>query len=587
MASASSGNLEESGKVEIAFPFENTEKWEKIQQDFGATVDSSNKNNFDELEKRFFELMQEYGKHSALTFRNFLNVKGKKLQQLFYKSTLPFMKHLILNIASIFEDKKLYFLHQNCNNKYDLNRLQACCILCCCFFGLFDDLLPFKDSLNLRLSSDNQTKFTCWIVYFETIHQWYETAHETSNNKQNGKDTDMKSNDNNNENSNSNDNTENKENKENKESKENNKDNKPNKENKENKDNGDENNDQMNGVISVEIDKIDKEKAHELLYQQYITIYRRQLSYKDLRSKFGDTSDLSTNNSKLGEFTVLREGGIQDCPNALFANFANEFIGGGVMHGGNVQEEILFTVNPENLIAKFLAPQPMLENESIITLGTFQYFNYTGYGSRLAFNGERQTCQSPKKHTYCHYLIEKGKDKDKDQNKEKETEKVQRVLSIIVGIDAICFWDSAKQYKPKTMIREMCKAYVGFSIENDKIGENCNAIDSIATGNWGCGMFNGDPQLKSMLQWIVATLCNRKVYYYTYGDKRVCADQKGKDKDKDKNKSGVRDPINDLEMVVEAMKKEKITVGKLWTVLQNYAGRNLFDILNKDLNLGL
>lgn len=27
----------------------------------------------------------------------------------------------------------------------------------------------------------------------------------------------------------------------------------------------------------------------------------------------------------------------------------------------------------------------------------------------------------------------------------------------------------------------------------------------IATGNWGCGAFGGDPQLKAVLQWIAAS----------------------------------------------------------------------------------
>lgn len=40
----------------------------------------------------------------------------------------------------------------------------------------------------------------------------------------------------------------------------------------------------------------------------------------------------------------------------------------------------------------------------------------------------------------------------------------------------------------------------------------------IATGNWGCGAFKGDHQLKCMLQWAVASLCGRpQMIYYTFG----------------------------------------------------------------------
>ncbi len=40
----------------------------------------------------------------------------------------------------------------------------------------------------------------------------------------------------------------------------------------------------------------------------------------------------------------------------------------------------------------------------------------------------------------------------------------------------------------------------------------------IATGNWGCGSFKGDHQLKCMLQWAVASICDRpQMIYYTFG----------------------------------------------------------------------
>ena len=47
-------------------------------------------------------------------------------------------------------------------------------------------------------------------------------------------------------------------------------------------------------------------------------------------------------------------------------------------------------------------------------------------------------------------------------------------------------------------------------------------VKPIATGNWGCGAFGGDPQLKSLIQWLAASQAGcPAVYYYTFGDKRV------------------------------------------------------------------
>ena len=45
---------------------------------------------------------------------------------------------------------------------------------------------------------------------------------------------------------------------------------------------------------------------------------------------------------------------------------------------------------------------------------------------------------------------------------------------------------------------------------------------SVATGNWGCGAFGGDPQLKSLIQWMAVSAAGRPAMkYYLYGDKRA------------------------------------------------------------------
>lgn len=43
----------------------------------------------------------------------------------------------------------------------------------------------------------------------------------------------------------------------------------------------------------------------------------------------------------------------------------------------------------------------------------------------------------------------------------------------------------------------------------------------MATGNWGCGAFGGDPHLKALIQWIAASVCGREIKYFTFGDTRV------------------------------------------------------------------
>ena len=42
-----------------------------------------------------------------------------------------------------------------------------------------------------------------------------------------------------------------------------------------------------------------------------------------------------------------------------------------------------------------------------------------------------------------------------------------------------------------------------------------NSVDCIgvSTGNWGCGAFGGNPEIKSMIQWLGASQVQEKCYY--------------------------------------------------------------------------
>ena len=67
----------------------------------------------------------------------------------------------------------------------------------------------------------------------------------------------------------------------------------------------------------------------------------------------------------------------------------------------------------------------------------------------------------------------------------------------------------------------------------------------VATGNWGCGAFGGDPQLKSLLQLMAAAENGRDVLYFTFGDEKL------------------RDDIFD---VFTLLKNKNVTVGALYNV---------------------
>lgn len=46
-------------------------------------------------------------------------------------------------------------------------------------------------------------------------------------------------------------------------------------------------------------------------------------------------------------------------------------------------------------------------------------------------------------------------------------------------------------------------------------------LAAVATGNWGCGVFNGDARFKSLIQLTAAATTGRNVIYFTFGDERL------------------------------------------------------------------
>lgn len=52
------------------------------------------------------------------------------------------------------------------------------------------------------------------------------------------------------------------------------------------------------------------------------------------------------------------------------------------------------------------------------------------------------------------------------------------------------------------------------------IGES--RLRPVATGNWGCGVFRGDPELKAVIQWVAASAAGCPVVvYHTFGDRKM------------------------------------------------------------------
>ncbi|XP_067948934.1 uncharacterized protein [Watersipora subatra] len=252
--------------------------------------------------------------------------------------------------------------------------------------------------------------------------------------------------------------------------------------------------------------------------------FRRQVFSRP----FEDLTEWS-DSSMLCDFEVRDTGSIEDNPDeVLQTDFANEYIGGGTLSGGRVQEEIMFCACPE-LQVSMLFMERMKKNESIQMKGFQPFSKYTGYSDSLEYAGP----------------WEKEISRDDDGTPQ----------TYVTAIDAIPFGaDYRKQYKPAFILRDLNKAYVGMHqpqpISTNKTSSQVHKR-AVATGNWGCGVFGGDPQLKSLLLHIAATKAQcEKVIYYTFKDKRV-------------------DQLSEIAVMLKGMRMES-----LMKLVLNYCGLN-------------
>ncbi len=151
---------------------------------------------------------------------------------------------------------------------------------------------------------------------------------------------------------------------------------------------------------------------------------------------------------------------------SAFVVFANKNLGGKILTSGCCQEEIKYLLNPELILLKLLNIQ-LADNECVIVEGVRRYNMCKNYGFDLVYDGPGDLY--------------------------KET---------IILIDSI---DYSKRYNyqftDEAKQRELNKAKLAFN----SVKEN-----TIITGNWGCGAFNSDYNLKYQIQ---AKATNKKIIY--------------------------------------------------------------------------
>lgn len=207
-----------------------------------------------------------------------------------------------------------------------------------------------------------------------------------------------------------------------------------------------------------------------------------------------------------------------------------------------MQEEIRFSVCPE-LVVSMLFTAFLKDNETLILKGAEQFSEYKGYASTLEFAGDHRD----------------------------STEIIDGIMDTsVIAMDAVHFLNPNQQFEERWIVRELNKSYCGFYLDKDDV----RPPKAIATGSkpkiskqsffyffetlwiflnfsidWGCGVFNGNKQLKFLIQLISASACDRSLKYYTFGDERLS---------------------HQLEGMSNLLRSHEITVGKLVGIIVKY-----------------
>ena len=103
-----------------------------------------------------------------------------------------------------------------------------------------------------------------------------------------------------------------------------------------------------------------------------------------IRQNIKPDIEFSALDGPLGDVIMTEVGVIEDCENEVHVDFANEYIGGGVLKGGAVQEEIRFLTWPEALVS-CLVCERMCHTEAIVILGAQRFSLYEGYNTTFKF----------------------------------------------------------------------------------------------------------------------------------------------------------------------------------------------------------
>ena len=153
-------------------------------------------------------------------------------------------------------------------------------------------------------------------------------------------------------------------------------------------------------------------------------------------------------------------------------------------------------ISPECLVSLLLFEE-MEPSEAILITGAERFSTYSGYGNTFDYTGP--------------YIDPNPIDDE------------GRKCVNIVAMDAVVAGYDGNEFSPQLKDRDINKAFAAFSATTSM--DKANEKTPVASGNWGCGAFRGNKELKTLIQWIAASMAGRPLHYHTFDSTQLGKEQ--------------------------------------------------------------
>ncbi|KAF0304924.1 Poly(ADP-ribose) glycohydrolase [Amphibalanus amphitrite] len=126
-----------------------------------------------------------------------------------------------------------------------------------------------------------------------------------------------------------------------------------------------------------------------LLANAFLCTFPRRNSARRVRRFLSpaELPDWSASEARLPALSCHSEGLIEDQLGSLQVDFANKFVGGGVLGDGCVQEEIRFLINPELIVAR-LFTEVLDATECLVVTGCERFSQFEGYADTFKWTAK-------------------------------------------------------------------------------------------------------------------------------------------------------------------------------------------------------